>query len=412
MENPQTNESGMILLGRRKRSNSSEKNKGKSFIQPSNGKKNPKKKNFFTKSASSLMNPIALLDMVRDDLTDQQAANVAHALDIQNPTKAGLNDFITHLSSNDANTLNYVKELVIKARSSQRLTHRPASVILGAGFASLQPDMPPLTSFPITDIRYRHCEQEQVIMTNAELLGLSPVDKTYTINNIGEGNHVIIQSFSHSVFPQPVRWPVTLTIEINGYCAKAQSNTNLTYIDLTDYLPIFDLHITCGLEGQGFAFMIRVLQFSTFREIADQIKLTKAKEDNIPQFPPMQIFSPLMCKTIEYPCRSTICDHFDCFDLKDYIKLAQKMNRWICPICNRYAPFESLYFSATVDRYLISMKQARPQVSSTSQSETMSISNSPEFNDPFVQSPEPYVIQETPLQQDDSQFDQFTEYQI
>ena len=414
MQNTKNEDDNIILLGRRKRSNSSERKSGHCFIQPNQGGKNLKKKNYFTQSSSLLITPMALSKLARD-LTDMQAATVAHALQIPNPSKHELIEFIIHLSSNDTSTLGYVKELLSRAKSSHRLFNRPASVNYGAGYASMQPEMPPLTSFPMCDVRFKHCDQEHVIMEKPELLGLYPVDKTYIINNIGDGNHVILQSFDYSVVPATVHWPQSLTIEINGFTTKPIGNTTFTYIDLTDYLPIFHLRITCDVERQGYSFMIRVLKYSTFRQVAEEIKLTKSREDNITQFPPMQVFSPLMCKTMEYPGRSIYCQHFDCFDLKDYMKIAQMMHRWECPICRCSAGFEKLYFSSTAYHYITLMRQAQSSQPSTSQSQTESLSNSPQFNAPIALSPEPFINPENPpppdhFQNEQDAYDQFNEW--
>ena len=42
------------------------------------------------------------------------------------------------------------------------------------------------------------------------------------------------------------------------------------------------------------------------------------------------------------PCRSSRCDHLQCFDANYYLMMNEKKDKWMCPVCNNLAPFDSL----------------------------------------------------------------------
>ena len=406
------------MLEQRKRAPPAEE-PGKPFLRPANAqKRNLSRKTFFTKSSSAIISPLNLVKTIQNDLTPEQAAYIAHSINLENPTKANLIDFVTHFSSQDSPAINIIKDLIQKTKSMSRALNYPVNPRPG-----ITQSLPPLTSFPINDIRYRHCDQEQIFMLSPIQVGLEPFDVTFPISNIGEGNHVILQSFTNGVFPFSVQWPNSLIIEINGHIAKARGNYNFPLIDITDFLPDFDLRIICEAEGRGYFFLIRVLQYSSFKAIVENIKTTKFREDDLMpqgQMAPMQVFSPLISKSIEYPGRSFYCQHLDCFDLKDYIKLAQKMQRWNCPICGVIANLDSLYYAISVDQFIQSMKNSRPLRPSATLSPPFNIPGlrsqatppletvSPKSTPPnSSDSPQTYITESPPVVSIPPQFDQF-----
>jgi E3 SUMO-protein ligase PIAS1 len=51
---------------------------------------------------------------------------------------------------------------------------------------------------------------------------------------------------------------------------------------------------------------------------------------------------PLSYSRLATPCRSMSCTHIQCFDATSYLQLQQQGPQWLCPICNKSAPFEQL----------------------------------------------------------------------
>ena len=57
---------------------------------------------------------------------------------------------------------------------------------------------------------------------------------------------------------------------------------------------------------------------------------------------------PITYMRLGLPCRATTCTHIQCFDAASYLQLQEQGPQWICPICEKPAPFESL----AVDEYV------------------------------------------------------------
>lgn len=51
---------------------------------------------------------------------------------------------------------------------------------------------------------------------------------------------------------------------------------------------------------------------------------------------------PLSYMRLEVPCRSLSCTHLQCFDATSYLQLQEQGPQWLCPICNKSAPFDQL----------------------------------------------------------------------
>lgn len=51
---------------------------------------------------------------------------------------------------------------------------------------------------------------------------------------------------------------------------------------------------------------------------------------------------PLSYMRLDIPCRGISCTHIQCFDAGSYLQLQEQGPQWICPICNKSAPFEQL----------------------------------------------------------------------
>lgn len=56
------------------------------------------------------------------------------------------------------------------------------------------------------------------------------------------------------------------------------------------------------------------------------------------------LLCPLMKCRIKIPGRSVLCKHVQCFDLTFYLSMNEKKPTWNCPVCDRNAPYEDLFF--------------------------------------------------------------------
>lgn len=51
---------------------------------------------------------------------------------------------------------------------------------------------------------------------------------------------------------------------------------------------------------------------------------------------------PLSYMRLQTACRAYGCSHVQCFDATSYLQLQEQGPQWVCPICNKPAPYEQL----------------------------------------------------------------------
>uniref|UniRef100_A0A3B4A5N4 Uncharacterized protein n=1 Tax=Periophthalmus magnuspinnatus TaxID=409849 RepID=A0A3B4A5N4_9GOBI len=56
----------------------------------------------------------------------------------------------------------------------------------------------------------------------------------------------------------------------------------------------------------------------------------------------VSLLCPLGKMRLTIPCRSVTCSHLQCFDATLYIQMNEKKPTWVCPVCDKKAPYEHL----------------------------------------------------------------------
>ncbi|XP_056622469.1 E3 SUMO-protein ligase PIAS1 [Triplophysa dalaica] len=56
----------------------------------------------------------------------------------------------------------------------------------------------------------------------------------------------------------------------------------------------------------------------------------------------VSLLCPLGKMRLMIPCRSLTCSHLQCFDATLYIQMNEKKPTWVCPVCDKKAPYEHL----------------------------------------------------------------------
>eukprot|EP00057_Strongylocentrotus_purpuratus_P024921 XP_011679395.1 PREDICTED: E3 SUMO-protein ligase PIAS2 isoform X2 [Strongylocentrotus purpuratus] len=56
----------------------------------------------------------------------------------------------------------------------------------------------------------------------------------------------------------------------------------------------------------------------------------------------VSLICPLGKMRMSVPCRPVTCSHLQCFDASLYIQMNERKPTWICPVCDKKAPFDSL----------------------------------------------------------------------
>ncbi|XP_029573969.1 E3 SUMO-protein ligase PIAS2, partial [Salmo trutta] len=56
----------------------------------------------------------------------------------------------------------------------------------------------------------------------------------------------------------------------------------------------------------------------------------------------VSLMCPLGKMRLTVPCRALTCSHLQCFDAALYLQMNEKKPTWVCPVCDKKAPYESL----------------------------------------------------------------------
>ncbi|KAJ9134469.1 Miz sp-ring zinc finger [Pleurostoma richardsiae] len=149
-------------------------------------------------------------------------------------------------------------------------------------------------------------------------------------------------------------------------------------VDITDQLRLRqsnylnNVELVYALTQKRFYFTVYLCRTTPIEILASRVKngkkipkasvilemTKKAKDSEIEMS--SQVLSlkcPLSYMRLDVPCRSTNCSHIQCFDVTSYLQLQEQGPQWLCPVCNRAAPFDQL----AVDEYVKDILERTPK---------------------------------------------------
>ncbi|KAH6603435.1 hypothetical protein Trco_008210 [Trichoderma cornu-damae] len=173
---------------------------------------------------------------------------------------------------------------------------------------------------------------------------------------------------------QDVAFPHQSELRVNGDEIKANLRGlknkpgSTRPVDITNSLRLRsnymnNIEFTYALTNKKFYLIVNLCKATTVSELVATISSRrKISEESvilelnkIAQDPDVvatsQVLSlkcPLSYMRLEVPCRSVSCTHLQCFDATSYLQLQEQGPQWLCPICNKSAPFDQL----AVDGYV------------------------------------------------------------
>ena len=59
-------------------------------------------------------------------------------------------------------------------------------------------------------------------------------------------------------------------------------------------------------------------------------------------FTPIPLPLQLVKMRLSVPCRAETCAHLQCFDAVFYLQMNEKKPTWMCPVCDKPAPYDQL----------------------------------------------------------------------
>ncbi|GKT88061.1 MIZ/SP-RING zinc finger protein [Colletotrichum tofieldiae] len=165
---------------------------------------------------------------------------------------------------------------------------------------------------------------------------------------------------------QDIAFPHQSEIKINGNEVKANLRGlknkpgSTRPVDITSYLRLKNdnrnlVEFTYALTQKKFYLVLYACKITSAQELAEKIKVGKKipkykviEENIVTTSQVLSLKCPLSYMRLDVPCRSVNCSHIQCFDATSYLQLQEQGPQWLCPICNKSAPFEQL----AVDEYV------------------------------------------------------------
>jgi len=118
---------------------------------------------------------------------------------------------------------------------------------------------------------------------------------------------------------------VTWAVEVgSGYTISVYYVDKLSSTDLMDELK---------KKGKRHSDYTRALIKDKLSDKDNEIATTSCK---------VSLACPLGKMRMTTPCRSSTCDHLQCFDASLYLMMNEKKPKWQCPVCNKTALYEDL----------------------------------------------------------------------
>lgn len=138
-----------------------------------------------------------------------------------------------------------------------------------------------------------------------------------------------------------------------------------------------EIAITYALTKTRFYLMVNLVEQYPVEGLVDKLKsgkiiskdrvmremISKAQDsDVIATSTILSLKCPLSTLRIDVPCRSTVCNHNQCFDARSFLQLQEQAPTWTCPVCNKAVTFENLNIDQYVDDILKSTPKSIDQV--------------------------------------------------
>ncbi|EJP64822.1 E3 SUMO-protein ligase pli1 [Beauveria bassiana D1-5] len=178
-------------------------------------------------------------------------------------------------------------------------------------------------------------------------------------------HRVLLFCAGEAIGSQNIEFPHQAEIRVNGSEVKAnlrglKSKPGSTRpVDITDALRIKPpnylntIDFTYALTTKVYSVAELVQGISTGRRIPKDSVITELNQkaqdpDVVATSSVLSLKCPLSYTRLDVPCRGMSCSHVQCFDATSYLQLQEQGPQWLCPICNKPAPYEQL----AVDEYV------------------------------------------------------------
>lgn len=154
--------------------------------------------------------------------------------------------------------------------------------------------------------------------------------------------------------------PVDITDSLRLKQYNYMNNVEFTYA-LTTKKFYLGLYLCKAIPVEDLVGKIRVKKIAK-NSVVQELSRAANDPDVVATSQVLSLRCPLSYTRLRTPCRSILCSHIQCFDANSYLQLQEQGPQWVCPVCNKSAPFENLAVDEYVRDILENTSESQEQV--------------------------------------------------
>uniref|UniRef100_A0A673UMI6 E3 SUMO-protein ligase PIAS4 n=1 Tax=Suricata suricatta TaxID=37032 RepID=A0A673UMI6_SURSU len=197
--------------------------------------------------------------------------------------------------------------------------------------------------------------------------------------------------YSDTSGPQEDQYPPNIAVKVNhSYCSVpgyypsnkpgVEPKRPCRPINLTHLMYLSSatnrITVTWGNYGKSYSVALYLVRQLTSSELLQRLKtigvkhpeLCKALVKEKLRLDPdseiattgvrVSLICPLVKMRLSVPCRAETCAHLQCFDAVFYLQMNEKKPTWMCPVCDKPAPYDQLIIDGLLSKILSECEDA------------------------------------------------------
>ncbi|XP_039322457.1 E3 SUMO-protein ligase PIAS4 isoform X1 [Saimiri boliviensis] len=197
--------------------------------------------------------------------------------------------------------------------------------------------------------------------------------------------------YSDTSCPQEDQYPPNIAVKVNhSYCSVpgyypsnkpgVEPKRPCRPINLTHLMYLSSatnrITVTWGNYGKSYSVALYLVRQLTSSELLQRLKtigvkhpeLCKALVKEKLRLDPdseiattgvrVSLICPLVKMRLSVPCRAETCAHLQCFDAVFYLQMNEKKPTWMCPVCDKPAPYDQLIIDGLLSKILSECEDA------------------------------------------------------
>nr|XP_054319132.1 E3 SUMO-protein ligase PIAS4 isoform X2 [Pongo pygmaeus] len=154
--------------------------------------------------------------------------------------------------------------------------------------------------------------------------------------------------YSDTSCPQEDQYPPNIAVKVNhSYCSVPSYSVALYLVRQLTSSELLQRLKTIGVKHPE---LCKALVKEKLRLDPDsEIATTGVR---------VSLICPLVKMRLSVPCRAETCAHLQCFDAVFYLQMNEKKPTWMCPVCDKPAPYDQLIIDGLLSKILSECEDA------------------------------------------------------